>query len=225
MIRYGIIGCGSMGREHIENLKAMGGGASPRWPTPRGQPRRGAALHRRQRPQRLRDHRELLASGLCDAVVIATPNFTHIEMMRDALAPPTCTSWSKSRWSRAWTTGSSCCARAKGAAHRLGGAGIPLHAAGGRDDPHGARRRGRAHPPGGDPRTPRTLLPQGRRLEPLQRQHRRHAGREVLPLLQPDGPDPEGAPGARVRQRRPAREPSRRVLRRPPRPTSWTAPT
>ena len=24
-IRYGIIGCGSMGREHIENLKALGG--------------------------------------------------------------------------------------------------------------------------------------------------------------------------------------------------------
>ena len=24
-IRYGIIGCGSMGREHMENLRAMGG--------------------------------------------------------------------------------------------------------------------------------------------------------------------------------------------------------
>jgi myo-inositol 2-dehydrogenase / D-chiro-inositol 1-dehydrogenase len=24
-IRYGIIGCGSMGREHIENIRAMGG--------------------------------------------------------------------------------------------------------------------------------------------------------------------------------------------------------
>ena len=25
MIRYGIVGCGSMGREHIENIKALGG--------------------------------------------------------------------------------------------------------------------------------------------------------------------------------------------------------
>ena len=25
-LRYGIIGCGSMGREHIENIRAMGGG-------------------------------------------------------------------------------------------------------------------------------------------------------------------------------------------------------
>ena len=24
-IRYGVIGCGSMGREHIENIKALGG--------------------------------------------------------------------------------------------------------------------------------------------------------------------------------------------------------
>ena len=24
-LRYGLIGCGSMGREHIENLQAMGG--------------------------------------------------------------------------------------------------------------------------------------------------------------------------------------------------------
>jgi len=28
----------------------------------------------------------LLKSGLCDAVVIASPNFTHIQVMRDALA-------------------------------------------------------------------------------------------------------------------------------------------
>jgi predicted dehydrogenase len=40
----------------------------------------------RDTPQVFEDHRELLASGLCDAVVIATPNFTHIDMMRDALA-------------------------------------------------------------------------------------------------------------------------------------------
>jgi predicted dehydrogenase len=32
------------------------------------------------------DHRELLASGLVDAVVIATPNFTHAAILRDAIA-------------------------------------------------------------------------------------------------------------------------------------------
>ena len=66
----------------------MGGARSRRSPTPTaGKPRR--------RPRRLlerpgascsNDHRDLLASGLCDALVIASPNFTHIEVMRDALA-------------------------------------------------------------------------------------------------------------------------------------------
>jgi len=31
-------------------------------------------------------HQDLLASGLCDAVVVTSPNFTHSEIMRDALA-------------------------------------------------------------------------------------------------------------------------------------------
>ena len=89
-IRYGIIGCGSMGREHIENLYAMGAGvAVTAVADPHALSREAAlALARtaQERPQAFIDHRELLQSGLCDAVVIATPNFTHVAMMRDALA-------------------------------------------------------------------------------------------------------------------------------------------
>ena len=88
-LRYGIVGCGSMGREHIENLFAMGraGGAAV---TAIADPHAAscdAALARcREPPQVFEDHRELLASGLCDAVVIATPNHTHADILRDALA-------------------------------------------------------------------------------------------------------------------------------------------
>ena len=32
------------------------------------------------------DHRALLDSGLCDAVVVATPNHTHIDVVGDVLA-------------------------------------------------------------------------------------------------------------------------------------------
>lgn len=87
MIRYGIIGCGSMGREHIENLFAMGGAEVTALADPHG-PSREAALTscRGAKPQVFEHHQELLSSGLCDAVVIATPNFTHVDMMRDALA-------------------------------------------------------------------------------------------------------------------------------------------
>ncbi|MDE2081823.1 MAG: Gfo/Idh/MocA family oxidoreductase [Burkholderiales bacterium] len=89
-LRYGIIGCGSMGREHIENLWALGteqGGAQvTAIADPHAASREAALALCRERPQVFEDHRELLASGLCDAVVIATPNHTHVAMLRDALA-------------------------------------------------------------------------------------------------------------------------------------------
>jgi myo-inositol 2-dehydrogenase / D-chiro-inositol 1-dehydrogenase len=88
-IRYGIIGCGSMGREHIDNLHAMGGCSVTALADPH-QPSLDASLAvfdslGRDKPQAFLDHRNLLGSGLCDAVVIASPNHTHITMMRDAL--------------------------------------------------------------------------------------------------------------------------------------------
>ena len=88
MIRYGIVGCGSMGREHIENIKALGGAAVTAIADPHAASRDAALalFDGLPAPQAFEQHPPLLQSGLCDAVVIATPNFTHIDMMRDALA-------------------------------------------------------------------------------------------------------------------------------------------
>jgi len=85
-IRYGIIGCGSMGREHIENLRALGGTAVTAIADPSAASREQAAEIVEGKVQLFEDHRDLLGSGLCDALVIASPNHTHIQMMRDALA-------------------------------------------------------------------------------------------------------------------------------------------
>ena len=85
-IRYGIIGCGSMGREHIENLRAMGGTEVTAVADPTRASREQAVALLDGKVQVFERHADLLASGLCDAVVIASPNFTHIEVMRDALA-------------------------------------------------------------------------------------------------------------------------------------------
>ena len=90
-IRYGIIGCGSMGREHIENLNALPGAQVTALADTHEASRDAAAALLRLSagggaPKVFRDHRALLDSGLCDAVVIATPNFTHAELMRAALA-------------------------------------------------------------------------------------------------------------------------------------------
>ena len=85
-IRYGIVGCGSMGREHIENIRALGGGVVSAVADPTPASREQAAALLDGQVQLFEHHAGLLASGLCDAVVIASPNFTHIEVMRDALA-------------------------------------------------------------------------------------------------------------------------------------------
>ncbi len=89
MLRYGIIGCGSMGRDHILTLLAMGGASVTCIADPHPASRTAAlALFDANPPRAFEHHTELLQSGLCDAVVIATPNFTHIDMLRSALATP-----------------------------------------------------------------------------------------------------------------------------------------
>jgi myo-inositol 2-dehydrogenase / D-chiro-inositol 1-dehydrogenase len=85
-IRFGIIGCGSMGREHIENLRALGGSEVTAIADPTAASRDSAAALAGGKVKLFDDHKDLLASGLCDALVIASPNFTHISVMRDALA-------------------------------------------------------------------------------------------------------------------------------------------
>ena len=79
-LRYGIIGCGSMGREHIENLRAMGGAVVTAVADPTPASREQAADLLEGQVQLFEDHVDLLKSGLCDAVVIASPNFTHIDV-------------------------------------------------------------------------------------------------------------------------------------------------
>jgi predicted dehydrogenase len=88
-IRYGIIGCGSMGREHIENLKALGGvRVTALADTHRPSLDAALALLPDHPPTVFATPEALLQSDLCDAVVIATPNFTHAGILRQALATP-----------------------------------------------------------------------------------------------------------------------------------------
>jgi myo-inositol 2-dehydrogenase / D-chiro-inositol 1-dehydrogenase len=88
-IRYGIIGCGSMGREHILNLLSTDGCVvtalhDPFAPSIEAAVAllRGAAVQ----PKVFTTVAQLLDSGLCDAVVIATPNVTHAAILREVLA-------------------------------------------------------------------------------------------------------------------------------------------
>ena len=84
-LRYGIIGAGSMGREHIENIKVMGGATVSALSDPH-KPSQDAALAMAPSAKVFSDHRALLDSGLIDAVIVATPNDTHAAVLKDCLA-------------------------------------------------------------------------------------------------------------------------------------------
>jgi len=87
-VRYGVIGTGLMGIEHIENLKALDGAvvtAICDTHVPSIEAAK-AALADGPTPAVFTDHRDLIGSGTCDAVVIATPNNLHVEPLLDVLA-------------------------------------------------------------------------------------------------------------------------------------------
>ncbi len=87
-VRYGVIGTGMMGVEHIENVMALDDGVVTAISDTHSDSRAKGAMAAGQHVTVFDDHRDLLASGLCDAVVIATPNHTHVDVLPDALATP-----------------------------------------------------------------------------------------------------------------------------------------
>jgi myo-inositol 2-dehydrogenase / D-chiro-inositol 1-dehydrogenase len=89
IIRYGIIGCGSMGREHILNLLSTDDVQITALQDPH-KPSIDAALALLRsaavQPKVFETVGAMLDSGLCDAVVVGTPNFTHAAILREVLA-------------------------------------------------------------------------------------------------------------------------------------------
>ncbi len=86
-LKFGIIGTGMMGCEHIRNLAHVDGVELTAISDPNEAPRKWAlsACGDRFSPRVFADYRELLETDL-DAVIVASPNFTHINVMRDLLA-------------------------------------------------------------------------------------------------------------------------------------------
>lgn len=92
-VKYGIIGVGMMGREHLVNLHhlrtegvAVVAIADPHVPS------QDLALQLAQSfnwPLKVfSGHRELLDSGLCDVLVVSSPNMTHYEILMDIINHP-----------------------------------------------------------------------------------------------------------------------------------------
>ncbi len=86
LLRYGVIGTGMMGVEHIRNVQALDGAEV----VALCDPDEGSLAAARKvvggSPDCFTDHRDLLAAGGCDAVVVATPNMTHVDILLDVIA-------------------------------------------------------------------------------------------------------------------------------------------
>jgi len=88
-VRYGIVGVGMMGLEHLRNLVALPGARVAALADPHpGQLDAGLAVlgERATGVTTHPDHRSMLEAAEVDAVVIATPNMTHAEILLDVLA-------------------------------------------------------------------------------------------------------------------------------------------
>lgn len=84
-IRYGIIGTGMMGCEHIRNLIKIDDAEITAIADTNEESRKWGidSCSSRFFPKVFNNYKELIASENVDAVVVATPNHTHIEVMRE----------------------------------------------------------------------------------------------------------------------------------------------
>jgi predicted dehydrogenase len=81
-IRFGIIGTGMMGCEHIQNIALLPGVEVTAIADPNERSRAWGRLAVGREVEVYTDYRELLEKAPVDAVVIATPNYTHYEVLQ-----------------------------------------------------------------------------------------------------------------------------------------------
>ncbi|HPG23752.1 MAG TPA: Gfo/Idh/MocA family oxidoreductase, partial [Amaricoccus sp.] len=85
-IRYGLVGAGMMGQEHIRNVALLEGAEVAALADPDAGMRALAADLAGGPVRTFEDYRAMLAADLCDAYLIAAPNDLHFAMMKDVLA-------------------------------------------------------------------------------------------------------------------------------------------
>jgi len=105
-VRYGLIGTGMMGIEHLKNLALVPGAEVVAFADPHAESRRWARLVTGAGPSEYERAEDLFADARVDALVIATPNHTHRALLEAAYATgkpilvekPLCTTIADARW-------------------------------------------------------------------------------------------------------------------------------
>ncbi len=85
-VRYGIIGSGMMGQEHMRNLKLIDGASVFAVSDPDAGMREQAQKLAGSDCAAYADYRKMIEARQCDALVIAAPNHTHHAILKDVLA-------------------------------------------------------------------------------------------------------------------------------------------
>lgn len=85
-LRYGVIGTAMNGVEHIHNIRAREGCSVVALSDPVPQSRQAGVEVSGGVASAVERHVDLLNADMCDVVVIASPNQTHVEVLRDVLA-------------------------------------------------------------------------------------------------------------------------------------------
>lgn len=113
-LRYGLIGSGMMGREHVRNIALLKGARVAAISDPdvgsRNETARAVQQAFGKAPAIYRSHRDLLDKGEVDALVIASPNDTHRDILKDIFSAshalpvlvekPVCTTMKDCDWLR-----------------------------------------------------------------------------------------------------------------------------
>ncbi len=84
-IRYGLIGSGMMGQEHIRNLNLLDGCEVSAIADPDEGMRNLSVRTSSNTAAAYADYKEMLSAGVCDALVIVSPNDTHHSILKDVL--------------------------------------------------------------------------------------------------------------------------------------------
>jgi myo-inositol 2-dehydrogenase/D-chiro-inositol 1-dehydrogenase len=86
-VRYGIVGAGMMGQEHLRNLRAIDGAVVTALADPHERSITDALgwFPAGAEVATFADAGAMVRAGVCDAVVIATPNHTHVDVLLDVL--------------------------------------------------------------------------------------------------------------------------------------------
>ena len=80
-IRYGIIGSGMMGLEHVRNIQLLPDAEITAVTDHSAEIRESTRIMVGEGCKSYTNHRDLIACGQVDALVIATPNHTHFDLL------------------------------------------------------------------------------------------------------------------------------------------------